>query len=55
MYATKLVITTQEFDTFFKKHLSEQDLQKFADSEFIPLTMQMTPQFEIEITVVPVK
>ena len=55
MYATKLVITTQEFDTFFKKHLSEQDLQRFADSESIPLTMQMTPQFEIEITVVPVK
>lgn len=55
MYATKLVITRQEFDAFFKKHLSERDLQKFADSEFIPLTMQMTPQLEIEITVVPVK
>lgn len=55
MYATKLVITRQEFDTFFKKHLSEEDLERFKDSEFIPFAMQMTPQLEIEITVVPVK
>lgn len=55
MHVIKVYLTAKDFDEFIKNHLSKEDLERFADCEWVPVKISVTDQMEIEVTAVPAK
>lgn len=55
MYALKVYMTSEEFDQFIKKHLSDEDLERFAECEWFPVKFDITDLMEIEVVAIPAK
>ncbi len=53
MYAVKIEITQQDFDRLITERLSEDDISKFPDCEWVPVVIKTTDCLNIEIIAVP--